>query len=271
MTQDNSSNRNSNEPKSSGYNFVIYAFVIGLGVLFASFYLMNLAADRTLSYHELRQLVASREGYINVTHKDGQQAIRYSELDDVRIGRNAVTGRVRRSLPGSRSGEAREGDVVSFYTAIPDSDVAQKDLEVLFGDSDIDHRIAPPSVWRPWIPMLVISSLFLLGFFIVLRRLGGAGSPMAFGRSRGRLYAQEDLGVTFDDVEGIDEAVEEVREIVDFLRSPEKYQRLGGRIRKVFCSSAHLGLVRPCWRKRSPARREFRFLVSPVPILSRCS
>ncbi|MCA9219886.1 MAG: ATP-dependent zinc metalloprotease FtsH, partial [Planctomycetales bacterium] len=89
-----------------------------------------------------------------------------------------------------------------------------------------------PSVWRPYGPMFVISGLFLLFFFLMLRRLGGAGSPMAFGRSRGRLYAQEDLGVTFDDVAGIDEAVEEVREVVDFLRSPDKYQRLGGRIPK---------------------------------------
>ena len=74
--------------------------------------------------------------------------------------------------------------------------------------------------------------LFVVLFIIMLRRLGGAGSPMAFGRSRGRLYAQEDLGVMFDDVAGIDEAVEEVKEIVDFLKSPDKYQRLGGRIPK---------------------------------------
>ncbi|HMC12043.1 MAG TPA: AAA family ATPase, partial [Pirellulaceae bacterium] len=55
---------------------------------------------------------------------------------------------------------------------------------------------------------------------------------MAFGRSKGRLYAQEDLGVTFNDVAGIDEAVEEVREVVDFLKLPDKYQKLGGRIPK---------------------------------------
>src|SRR5256885_1568170 len=66
----------------------------------------------------------------------------------------------------------------------------------------------------------------------MLRRLIGAGSPMAFGRSKGRLCAQEDLGVTFNDVAGIDEAVEEVREVVDFLRLPDKYQKLGGRIPK---------------------------------------
>ena len=65
-----------------------------------------------------------------------------------------------------------------------------------------------------------------------MRRLGGAGSPMAFGRSRGKMYAQEDLGITFDDVAGIDEAVEELREVVEFLRTPGKYQMLGGRIPK---------------------------------------
>ena len=77
-----------------------------------------------------------------------------------------------------------------------------------------------------------MTGVLLLGVMFVLRRMGGAGSPMSFGRSRGRLYAQEDLGVTFNDVAGIDEAVDEVKEIVDFLSSPEKYQRLGGRIPK---------------------------------------
>lgn len=71
----------------------------------------------------------------------------------------------------------------------------------------------------------------LLGFgFVMIRRLSGAGSPMAFSRSRGKLYGQEDLPTTFNDVAGIDEAMEEVRELVDFLRQPEKYQQLGGRI-----------------------------------------
>lgn len=59
-----------------------------------------------------------------------------------------------------------------------------------------------------------------------------SGSPMAFGRSRGKMYAQEELGITFDEVAGIDEAVDELREVVEFLRNPEKYQILGGRIPK---------------------------------------
>ena len=55
---------------------------------------------------------------------------------------------------------------------------------------------------------------------------------MAFGRSRAKVYAEDDVKVTFADVAGIDEATEELREIVDFLRNPQKYTSLGGRIPK---------------------------------------
>ncbi|MBI3468273.1 MAG: ATP-dependent zinc metalloprotease FtsH [Planctomycetes bacterium] len=89
-----------------------------------------------------------------------------------------------------------------------------------------------PSGLRTWLPMLVTLGLIALIFIFMMRRLGGAGSPMAFGRSRGKMYAQEDIGVTFEDVAGIDEAVDELREVVEFLRTPEKYQVLGGRIPK---------------------------------------
>ena len=75
-----------------------------------------------------------------------------------------------------------------------------------------------PSPWRMWMPTLVMTALIVMVIFIMMRRLGGAGSAMAFGRSRGKLYAQEDIGVTFEDVAGIDEAVEELREVVEFLK-----------------------------------------------------
>ena len=73
-------------------------------------------------------------------------------------------------------------------------------------------------------------ALFLIVVLFLFRRIGGAGTAMSFGRSRGRLYAQEDINITFNDVAGINEAVEELREIVEFLRNPGKYQALGGRI-----------------------------------------
>ena len=73
---------------------------------------------------------------------------------------------------------------------------------------------------------------FLLMIFFLLRWMSGGGGALTFGRSKHKLYAQKDKKVTFQDVAGIDEAVEELREIVDFLKTPDKYQVLGGRIPK---------------------------------------
>ncbi len=78
---------------------------------------------------------------------------------------------------------------------------------------------------------VVLLSL-LIGGFLLLRWMVGGSSPLTFGRSRHRLYADKDNKITFADVAGIDEAVAELREIVDFLKTPEKYQALGGRIPK---------------------------------------
>jgi cell division protease FtsH len=79
--------------------------------------------------------------------------------------------------------------------------------------------------------MLVLFPILIIGFFL-LRWMSGGGSALTFGRSKHKLYAQKDLKITFQDVAGIDEAVAELREIVDFLKTPEKYQALGGRIPK---------------------------------------
>ena len=80
----------------------------------------------------------------------------------------------------------------------------------------------------------------------------------AFGRSRARRYQPAGDGVTFADVAGIDEAKEELSEIVDFLRQPQKYQRLGGRIPHGVLLSGPPAPARRCSRGRSPARRRPR-------------
>lgn len=73
--------------------------------------------------------------------------------------------------------------------------------------------------------------VFLFGF-LLLRWMSGGGSAFSFGRSKHKMYGNTDNKITFEDVAGIDEAVEELREIVDFLKTPEKYKALGGRIPK---------------------------------------
>ena len=103
-------------------------------------------------------------------------------------------------------------------------------LTKLFSSKNITYGYAepPPDWWNllPWIPGIAI--LLIMMYF--LRRMIGTGAAMSFGRSRGRLYAQEDIDITFTDAAGIDEAVNELREVVEFLRTPGKYKALGGRI-----------------------------------------
>ncbi len=79
------------------------------------------------------------------------------------------------------------------------------------------------------IPLIIIIALMYFFFFRHMRSPGGQ-NILSFGKSRARLSRQEHTKITFDDVAGIDEAKEEVQEIVEFLKNPEKFRRLGGRL-----------------------------------------
>ena len=91
-----------------------------------------------------------------------------------------------------------------------------------------------PSIWQQLLvasfPILIIIAVFM---FFMRQMQGGAGGrsgPMAFGKSKARLLGEDQIKTTFADVAGVDEAKEEVQELVEFLRDPSKFQRLGGNI-----------------------------------------
>ena len=91
-----------------------------------------------------------------------------------------------------------------------------------------------PSIWRQLLiacfPILIIIAVFMFFMRQMQGGGGGRGGPMAFGRSKARLLGEDQIKTTFADVAGCDEAKEEVKELVDFLRDPSKFQKLGGRI-----------------------------------------
>jgi cell division protease FtsH len=90
-----------------------------------------------------------------------------------------------------------------------------------------------PSRW-PDLLVWIVPLLLIVGFWtFFLRRMGGAeGGVMSFARSRAKIYSEDDVKVNFTDVAGVEEAADELKEIVDFLKNPKKYTTLGGRIPK---------------------------------------
>lgn len=85
-------------------------------------------------------------------------------------------------------------------------------------------------IFISWFPMLLLIAVWLFFMRSMGGGMGGKGGPMSFGRSKAKMLTEDQVKVTLEDVAGVEEAKEEVGEIVDFLRDPEKYNNLGGKI-----------------------------------------
>ena len=157
----------------------------------------------------------------------------YSEfLNQVRSGQVAVAVIDDEQIRfGGRSVEP-----LPFYTISPETD--NNTLIGLLDDHGVRFTAADPKS-QSLIGQLLISSfpiLLLIGVWIYFMRqmqggVGGRGA-MSFGKSKARLLGEDQVGISLDDVAGIEEAKNEVSEIVDFLKDPSKFQRLGGKIPK---------------------------------------
>ena len=139
-------------------------------------------------------------------------------LDKVIIKGNHITGVLK--------------DKTRIHTYSP----GYPDLVKVLRDKNVKIEVKPPeeSSWYmtfliAWGPFIVILALW---FFLMRRMQIGGGNAPTFGKSRARMLTEERKKVTFSDVAGIDEARAEVLEIVEFLKDPRKFQRLGGRIPK---------------------------------------
>jgi cell division protease FtsH len=156
-----------------------------------------------------------------LTYSDFLQQVRRDEVRQVTIEDRLIHG-VRRS--GDEFQVVRPG--------IPD----QKLLDDLYNHNvEIIGKVPDQqSIWAQLLiasfPILIIIAVFMLFMRQMQGGSGGRGGPMAFGKSKARLLSEDQIKTTFADVAGVDEAKEDVQELVEFLRDPGKFQRLGGRI-----------------------------------------
>jgi cell division protease FtsH len=180
----------------------------------------------TLKYGELIQLLTA-------ARKDPSISVR-----KVQVGHAEISGEVTFADPvsdGSANGETRP-QTVAFRVqraGLEDDQGLHALLRETAGPAfeGAEADTAVKTLVTVLSSLLTLLSIGLV-LFLVFRWNSGGGSPLTFGRSRARVYAQNDLEVTCEDVAGIDEAVAELREVVDFLKTPERYQALGGRIPK---------------------------------------
>ena len=120
-----------------------------------------------------------------------------------------------------------------FKTVAPDD----TGLIPMLRQSDVDIQVKKPeetpwylTIFISWFPMLLLIGVWI--FFMRQMQMGGKGGALSFGKTRAKLQGEGEVKVTFKDVAGIDEAKAELEEIIDFLRDPQKFTKLGGRIPK---------------------------------------
>ena len=158
-----------------------------------------------------------------ITYSEFRNALTSGRVEEVSISGSTIKGLIK--------SDTASGEKKPFMTLR----VEDKDLVSELSAKGVKYKGEVETTWlRDLLIFWVFPLLLMFGLwsFIAKRIGGGMGGVMSIGKSRAKLYVEEETKVTFDDVAGIDEAKEELHEIIEFLKTPEKFQRLGGRIPK---------------------------------------
>jgi cell division protease FtsH len=195
------SDRGGKKPTLKKTHFTIWYFVIAfLIILLIQNYIVTRRAEDVIPYSEFKE------------------SLRTGKIKDLTITQESISGE-RETEKGLRRFQA---------VRVEDPDLV-KELE--------SYRVKyTGKIDSKWLTNILSWIIPLVFFFFIWRilfsRIGPESSVMSFGKSRAKIYAEKEKKITFSDVAGIDEAKEELKEVVEFLKNPKKFQRLGGKIPK---------------------------------------
>ena len=172
----------------------------------------------------------------NLSYSEFKMLVKKGKVTDLVLDKQVITGAL---APGALEGllpkeklEALKragGGAHAFITARVDDPGLVAELEA----AKVKFAGRVENTWLSTLLSWVLPALVFFGLWALLvRRMGPQGGLMAIGKSKAKVYVERSTGVTFEDVAGIDEARGELEEIVDFLRQPDRYRRLGGKIPK---------------------------------------
>ena len=172
-----------------------------------------------LAIFNLFQDKTSQTNDIALPYSEFLSQVKLNNINDVTIQENNIVGHFQ-------TGEA-------FTTYAPnDPALITKltDSGVKVTAAPLDERVSPIlGMLLNWLPMLLFIGVWI---FFMRQMQGGKGGAMGFGKSKAKLLTEKQGKITFEDVAGVDEAKDELEEIIEFLKNPQKFQKLGGKIPK---------------------------------------
>jgi cell division protease FtsH len=166
----------------------------------------------------LNNVLSQHMGPTQVPYSEFMQALRSDRVKEISITEKSITGTMNDA----------QGRSVNFRTVRVDPGLAQE-----LSKHKVEFRGQVEStILRSLFSWMIPILLFLGVWYFMFRKLGPGAGVMKFGGNKAKVYAEEDIPTRFDDAAGVDEAKDELKEIVDFLKTPERFLELGGRLPK---------------------------------------